>query len=605
MNQATIQELHRPLDLLAGNPAYCSDAKPFAAVVVTIEEVTQRPPETGACPPSRDGGPASQLTFQPVSPTSQLHTDEEEILVLLGHSPLASPLSSEPVAGYHSFLHNHNALQISGALPHGFRRELERRWKDGRISTSVARYYLNTLAQGDSKRVPGQGSKPSLLKALLTEDIGTLAKEKPPGQAWRPLRTIGRGAYGSVILWERPRKDAPPLRIASKDSLCSSFFRDYCSEAQLTRRLNDKGCNNVINVVEWAYIDNPRKQAGDVGTEPRHRIAYEYAEHSDLRRLERWYKSRGLILPEAFIWHILYSVANALCYCRHGTNAVPHNQAGWDSIVHGDIKQDNLFMTAPDSKIHHLYPRLKLADFGLAYTLGGSVPAVQYFKSMYAYGTEGYIAPEINDQTPEKHGRRRMPHELHGPHSDIYSLGMTCKNLMSLVQSSKAKSTSQPAQDFHAVAKSNIAIKDPCLEDLYSEKLREIVNRCIAKDSRDRPKTFRLYQESRTQMEWHRNNLYAGHAVVNSGISAANPYGGQVLYSKEDQVRYEADPIFRGQYQKTNLEPLWALVAEQKSRKPVIPQTHRRPSSKPDKAKGDGGQRGGEKERSVLALLRK
>ena len=128
-----------------------------------------------------------------------------------------------------------------------------------------------------------------------------------------------------MILWEKQRQHSVPLKIAAKDCLCSPFYKDYCAEAQLTRRLNDIGCKNVINVVEWTYIKRPTYRSGDgihCSTNPKNRICYEFAEHSDLRSLERWYKSQGLIFPEPFIWHILYSVANALCYCRHGTNIV-------------------------------------------------------------------------------------------------------------------------------------------------------------------------------------------------------------------------------------------------------------------------------------------
>ena len=87
--------------------------------------------------------------------------------------------------------------------------------------------------------------------------------------------------------------------------------KDYCSEAHLTRRLNDLGCKNVINVsgpclrsydvhsneivgkvVEWAYIGEKfwRNETGKISrSEPRHRICYEYADYGDLWDLIAWY----------------------------------------------------------------------------------------------------------------------------------------------------------------------------------------------------------------------------------------------------------------------------------------------------------------------------
>ena len=240
---------------------------------------------------------------------TQISEGDEEILSLLSYLKSISTALEGQQPG---------ACPI---VPEKFRLEIEQRWAQGRITNAVAHYYLHRMTCGDSLRAPGQNGQPSLLSAILHEDVHTLAK----GSGWQPQRVIGKGAYGSVILWEKRRKDGPPLRIASKDCLCSSFFKDYCAEGHLTRRLNDQGCKNVINVVEWAYIKKPAYKSIDGVvryTEPKNRICYEFAEHSDLLRLERWYQSQGLIFPEAFIWYILYSVANALCYCRHGTNVL-------------------------------------------------------------------------------------------------------------------------------------------------------------------------------------------------------------------------------------------------------------------------------------------
>ena len=72
----------------------------------------------------------------------------------------------------------------------------------------------------------------------------------------------------------------------------------------------------------------------------------------------------SLILPEAFLWHIFHSMANALCYCCYGTNEPASVKTGWDSIVHMDIKPENMLLARPDLATHQLYPCVKLADFG-------------------------------------------------------------------------------------------------------------------------------------------------------------------------------------------------------------------------------------------------
>ena len=223
-------------------------------------------------------------------------------------------------------------------------------------------------------------------------------------------------------------------------------------------------------------------------------------------------------------------------------------------------------MTSPDNEVHRQYPGIKLADFGLAYTLGGPVVAVQHYRSCLEYGTSGYIAPEIEDHTPEQSRRRRMPHELHGPHSDIYSLGMTCKNLLNLVAfhrptaASHHRSQSGPGQ----------AISTQGLTAFYSRELRDLLDRCTARDPRDRPKTYKLYLEAKAQMELHRDIAEA--EAARTAVDGTRFFHSCVLYTKEDQVRYETDSTFREQYAKANLQFLWALIEEQEATKKLRPQ---------------------------------
>ena len=493
------------------------------------------------------------------------HADQE-ILSLLGQG---SSISKFP----------DSTIPDQAAIPEEFRHEVESRLAQGRVTDTVARYYLEVLTRGDSRRVPGRNGRPSLLNDVLVENVQALTNANRTGRGWRPMRAIGKGAYGSVILWEKKQKNSSPIRLASKDSLCSPFFKDYCAEAQLTRRLNDLNCKNVINVVEWAYVRNPtyRTPNGTVyRTDSKNRILYEFAEYADLTLLEQWYKSQGLILPEAFIWYILYSVASALCYCRHGANFVPPKTKGpnsrsssparvdWDTIVHGDIKQENIFMTTPDEEIHRLYPTLKLADFGLAYTMGGPVTAVQHFRSCHHYGTDGYIAPEIADCTPEQNLRRRMPHELHGPHSDTYSLGMTCKHLIRLIDLHRSESS------HHKRSKSSPeqSHDENNLNSFYSDELRSILQRCVAKDPRDRPKTYKLYLEAKAQMELHRDMAYAEATAATQGENTGDFFHSRVLYTEAEQRRYEMSSAFREEYRRANLGPLWMLIAEKVALKP-------------------------------------
>lgn len=193
--------------------------------------------------------------------------------------------------------------------------------------------------------------------------------------------------------------------------MTSLWFMDYNSEGHLTRRLNEAGCPNVIKVLEWAYLEPKPSAWHDMSLtslpeEPKFRIAYEVADHGDLHQVVKWYQEHkyvaflyclfpsfarlpipipclawlptlflfileikklittSLIFPEAFIWHIFYSIANALCYCALGWNESPERAVGWEEIVHGDLKPGNILLTDPEEGPSGLYPTAKLADFG-------------------------------------------------------------------------------------------------------------------------------------------------------------------------------------------------------------------------------------------------
>lgn len=72
--------------------------------------------------------------------------------------------------------------------------------------------------------------------------------------------------------------------------------------------------------------------------------------------------SGSLIFPEAFMWHIFASLTTALCFCALGQSSYPSRAPGWEEIVHGDMKPENVLLTDPTETA--LYPTAKLADFG-------------------------------------------------------------------------------------------------------------------------------------------------------------------------------------------------------------------------------------------------
>jgi serine/threonine protein kinase len=91
------------------------------------------------------------------------------------------------------------------------------------------------------------------------------------------------------------------------------------------------------------------------------------------------------VLPEAFVWHVFFSLVRALVYLRTGSTHPDEVRSarGWTPLIHRDIKPDNIFLRAPTttttttfsssssssffaSSTSRDYPHIVLGDFGLA-----------------------------------------------------------------------------------------------------------------------------------------------------------------------------------------------------------------------------------------------
>lgn len=82
----------------------------------------------------------------------------------------------------------------------------------------------------------------------------------------------------------------------------------------------------------------------------------------------RMHRECAQFFPEAFIRHLLYQVTAGLAYLHDGVDASSfgttkvRKDPDWRSIIHSDLKSQNIFMASGDG----VYPRLVIADFGWA-----------------------------------------------------------------------------------------------------------------------------------------------------------------------------------------------------------------------------------------------
>lgn len=85
------------------------------------------------------------------------------------------------------------------ALPPRFERALWKRFREG-FPEPVIRFYLEQLTQNDDPTPLGSNFLGEILK-----DEAISFHEGQPRQTWTAKKTLGSGAFGDVVLWERQR----------------------------------------------------------------------------------------------------------------------------------------------------------------------------------------------------------------------------------------------------------------------------------------------------------------------------------------------------------------------------------------------------------------
>ncbi len=197
----------------------------------------------------------------------------------------------------------------------------------------------------------------------------------------RLLRRLGRGAMADVYLAEQERlRRQVAVKILRADlAEDPTYLQRFAREAQAAAALVHA---NIVQTHEVGCIDGL------------HYIVQEYVQGQNLRH---WLARRGP--PD---------LAHSLSVMRQVAAALA--KAAEAGIVHRDIKPENIMIT-PSGEV-------KVADFGLArlHRQGEKTDLTQIGITM---GTPLYMSPEQVEGKPID------------PRSDLYSLGVTCYQMLS------------------------------------------------------------------------------------------------------------------------------------------------------------------------------
>jgi tRNA A-37 threonylcarbamoyl transferase component Bud32 len=199
---------------------------------------------------------------------------------------------------------------------------------------------------------------------------------------YRLLRQLGRGAMAEVYLAEQISLSRQVAFKVLRSSLATdaTYVQRFHQEARAAAQLVHA---NIVQIYEVGCVEGV------------HFIAQEYVQGSNLAEL---LARRGV--PD---------LAKVIAVMRQVTAAL--HKAAEQGIVHRDIKPENIMLAASGE--------VKVADFGLARPYGQDASAANLTQIGVTMGTPLYMSPE------QVEGRHL------DPRSDIYSLGVTCYQMLS------------------------------------------------------------------------------------------------------------------------------------------------------------------------------
>lgn len=180
-------------------------------------------------------------------------------------------------------------------------------------------------------------------------------------ESYRQVRHVGSGGFGNCFLLERKTDKA--LRV------CKVQQRAYCYKADDYEDFPLEAC--ILQKILPRHDRILRLHEVIVQTHTL-QLYYDFYAGGDLNQLIRSYRDQWQQVPEEFLWHAYQQISEALAFIHYGYDkrTLCPPPADFISIIHGDVKDKNIFLGPPDpfssDPLAREYPSLVLGDFGLA-----------------------------------------------------------------------------------------------------------------------------------------------------------------------------------------------------------------------------------------------
>ncbi|KXS99122.1 hypothetical protein AC578_3532 [Pseudocercospora eumusae] len=300
------------------------------------------------------------------------------------------------------------------------------------------------------------------------------------GQEWIGPMFVGDGGHGRVSLWIKQSMDGRIVdRVVVKDT--HNYNENDTQSTGLWRpptpqplevaamyKLKDlPGSETIVRIRNW----KTRAPWPGINT-PRYRIYAEYCEGGSLRtlRLQHHDPAKDAPLPEPFLWAVFDSLVTA-GLLMEGDHLPTETPPTWDTVVHGDMKADNVFLAHNTTDRFRGWQLCKLGDFGLVMIIpaAGIEPPDDWVKC----GGGGLGAPEM--------AKRDSSVYPESP-ANVWGVGFTMRELIHTDAWQGLWDNAKNHEDPW-----NPPAFTPADVERYSASLRVLVTRCLQLKPENRP----------------------------------------------------------------------------------------------------------------------
>ncbi|EME82123.1 uncharacterized protein MYCFIDRAFT_77586 [Pseudocercospora fijiensis CIRAD86] len=255
-----------------------------------------------------------------------------------------------------------------------------------KLSSAIAMTSNSAAALWTGQKVIGTTTEATLLKAEAQVEQTYSSEEHYDIR--RTLAATGEGqvsflqsqSTGVIVV----RKVVRPVELHEHNRCLWDRGRyKYPNDAVIANLM--KPHPNIVRLFSCSRDEDRSAEPGQ------YEIFMEHCNGGDLYVQAHHFIQKNKEIPDSFVLHATIQLLEAMAFIHHGLRYCGHGKytvdPGFKSIVHGDLKPENVFLKwSKPRKVDDL-PTLVIGDFG------GAKPAGKYYHCVSA-GTEMFHAPE-------------------------------------------------------------------------------------------------------------------------------------------------------------------------------------------------------------------